>query len=46
METRKIYHVERDLNKTLANQKKELEKMYSGFVYLFSDGRYIHFMAN
>lgn len=41
-----IYHVERDLSKTLKQQKKELEREYSEFVYLWSDGRHIHFIAN
>lgn len=42
----KIYHVERDKSKTLKQQKAELEKVYTGFVYLWSDGRQIHFIAN
>ena len=41
----KIYHVDRDLNKTLNEQKKELAKQYDGFIYLSSDGMKIHFMA-
>jgi hypothetical protein len=40
-----IYHIERDLNKTLTEQKRELEKQYNGFVYLSSDGKKIHFIA-
>ena len=41
----KIYHIERDLNKPLAQQKKELAKQYKGFIYLSSDGMKVHFMA-
>ena len=41
----KIYHIDRDLNKPLAQQKKELEKQYNGFHYLYSDGKKIHFAA-
>ena len=41
----KIYHIDRDFSKTLAEQKKELEKQYKGFQYLHSDGKKIHFMA-
>lgn len=42
----KIYHIERDLSKTLKQQKAELERQYSGFSYLWSDGRHVHFIAN
>ena len=41
----KIYHIDRDLNKPLNEQKKELAKQYKGFIYLYSDGMKIHFMA-
>lgn len=41
----KIYHIDRDYKKTLAAQKKELEKIYKNFQYLWSDGRKIHFIA-
>ena len=43
-----IYHIDRDLNKTLEQQKKELKKEYGSkghYEYLFSDGRKIHIMA-
>lgn len=45
----KIYHVDRDLNKTLEEQKKELKSQYNDFEYLFADNAYprkIHFMAS
>ena len=42
----KVYHIERDFNKSLSQQKKELEKQYEGFQYLHCDGRKIHFIAN
>lgn len=42
----KIYHLDRDHTKTLAQQKKELEKQYTNFHYLSSDGKKIHFMAD
>lgn len=42
----KIYHVDRDFSKTLSQQKKEIEKQYTNFQYLWSDGRKIHFMAD
>ena len=42
----KVYHVERDFNKSLSKQKKELEKQYKNFHYLNSDGRKIHFIAD
>ena len=42
----KVYHIDRDFNKTLSQQKRELEKQYVNFHYLHSDGRKIHFMAN
>ena len=41
----KIYHIDRDYNLTLKEQKKKLAKEYPGFYYLFSDGKKIHFMA-
>lgn len=41
----RIYHIDRDTNKTLAEQKRELEEQYKGFVYLSSDGTKIHFIA-
>ena len=41
----KIFHVTRDHTKTLKEQKKQLEKDYIIFKYLFSDGRKIHFIA-
>ena len=41
----KIYHIDRDFNKTLAQQKKDLAKQYKKFKYMFSDGRKIHFIA-
>lgn len=44
----KIYHIDRDLNKTLEQQKKELKKEYSRtghYEYLFSDGKKIHIMV-
>ena len=41
----KIYHIDRDFNKTLKQQKRELAKQYKNFEYMFSDGRKIHFMA-
>ena len=41
----KVYHIDRDLNKTLSEQKKELEKQYKDFRYLNSDGKKIHFIA-
>ena len=41
-----IYHIERNFDKTLSQQKKELEKQYVNFQYLWSDGRKIHFMAD
>ncbi len=42
----KIYHIERDLQKKLEVQKKELKRKYKNFCYMFSDGRHIHFMAD
>lgn len=42
----KIYHIERDFDKTLKKQVEELEKQYQNFRYLHSDGRKIHFMAD
>ena len=41
----KIFHVKRDRNMTLKEQKKQLEKDYINFEYLFSDGRKVHFIA-
>jgi hypothetical protein len=41
----KVYHIDRDPNKTLTEQKKELEKQYKDFLYLHSDGQKIHFIA-
>lgn len=41
----RIYHIERDYNLTLKEQKKQLAEKYAGFNYLFSDGRKLHFMA-
>ena len=41
----KIFQVKRDHTKTLKEQKKQLEKDYINFKYLFSDGRKIHFIA-
>ena len=41
----KVYHIERDFNKTLSQQKKELERQYKNFQYLHCDGRKIHFIA-
>lgn len=42
----KIYHIERDYNITAAQQKKQLEKQYTNFNYLFSDRHKIHFAAD
>lgn len=41
----KIYHIDRDFNKTLAEQKKELAEQYKGFTYLTSNGRKVTFIA-
>ena len=45
----KIFHIDRDYNKTLEQQKKELKAQYKGFQYLWADGATgnskIHFMA-
>ena len=41
----KIFHVNRDHTIPLKQQKKQLEKDYINFEYLFSDGRKIHFIA-
>lgn len=45
----KIFHVDRDYNKTLEQQKKELKEQYTNFQYLFADGATgnakIHFIA-
>lgn len=47
---KKIYHIERDYTKTLQKQKKELEKQYINFEYLFADAANghgkIHFIAD
>jgi len=42
----KIYHIERDYTKTAAQQRKQLEKQYINFNYLWSDGRKVHFAAD
>lgn len=42
---RKIFHVDRNKDITLKEQKKQLEKDYINFEYLFSDGRKVHFVA-
>lgn len=45
----KIFHIDRDYNKTLEQQKKELKSQYLDFKYLWTDGAHgdakIHFMA-
>lgn len=41
----KIYHVTRDLGKSLRSQKRELAAMYKGFIYIGSNGRQIDFIA-
>ena len=41
-----IEHVERDYNKPLEQQKKELEREYKDLTYLFSDGQKIHFATS
>lgn len=40
-----IYHIPRDYNKTLEQQKKELKSQYTNFQYLMTDRNKIHFMA-
>lgn len=42
----KVYHIERDYTITAAQQKKQLEKQYTNFNYLFSDRHKIHFAAD
>lgn len=42
----KIYHIERDYKKTLKEQKKDLEKQYTNFNYLFTDRNKLHFIAD
>ena len=42
----KIFHVDRELDKPLEQQKKELEAQYKDFYYFHSDGRQIHFMSS
>lgn len=45
----KIFHIDRDYNKTLEQQKKELKSQYKNFQYLWTDRAIghvkIHFMA-
>lgn len=41
----KIYHIDRDYNISLKEQKKQLEREYKGFQYLFADRDKIHFIA-
>lgn len=41
----KVYHVPRDLSKSLEQQKRELKSQYKNFNYFASDGQKIHFMA-
>lgn len=42
----KVYHIERDYNLTAAQQKKQLEKQYINFNYLYADRNKIHFAAD
>ena len=41
----KIYHIERDYNISLKEQKKQLEREYKGFQYLYADRGKMHFIA-
>ena len=41
----KIYHIDRDYNISLKEQKKQLESLYIDFQYLFSDRNKIHYIA-
>lgn len=45
----KIFHIDRDYNKTLEQQKKELKSQYLNFQYLWTDNATgnakIHFMS-
>ena len=47
---KRFYHIERDCNKTLAQQKKELMAQYKNFEYMWTDSagmnRKIHFFAD
>lgn len=42
----KIFHVKRDLSKSLKQQKRELSEAYDNFYYIGSDGRQIDFIAD
>lgn len=41
----KVYHIPRDLSKSLEQQKRELKSQYKNFNYFASDGQKIHFMT-
>lgn len=42
----KIYHIERDTNKSLNEQKKEIMKQYKNVVLIQSDGRKVTIFAD
>lgn len=42
----KIYHIERDYNKPLSQQKKELAKEYTNFNYLYTYSHIVTFIAD
>jgi hypothetical protein len=41
----RIYHIDRDYNISLKEQKKQLEREYKDFQYLYADRGKIHFIA-
>lgn len=47
---RKVFHIDRDYDKSLEQQKKELKSKYSNFEYLWTDKAHgnakIHFIAD